>query len=177
MRTRFQKDARALLTGKSPNYKGFQKIYKKKFLRGIFAHPNHKWDLIFAHHPHVLQPIMTVPDEIKINEQKSIPYNKIAVFSAGNFTSGANIIRKKKHIFGLIMKCEIGPLKGHEEKLAIGKMEWRRTKNFKTRVDNKPAKLVCIDNEKYRTYNKPFLVNGMILFIVFLAVYFINLIS
>ena len=110
VRTRFQKDAKALLTGISPKYRGFQKIYKKKFLRGIFAHPNHKWDFIFAHHPHVLQPIMKVSDEIKIKNKKPIPYNKVAVFSAGNFTSGANIIRKKKHIFGLIMKCEIGPL-------------------------------------------------------------------
>ena len=75
------------------------------------------------------------------------------------------------------MKCEIGPLQGHEEKLAIGKMEWRRTKKFKTRVDNKRTKRVCIDNEKYRTYNKPYLVNGMILFIIFLGVYLINLFS
>ena len=175
MRTRFQKDAKALLTGITPNYRGLQKIYKKKFLRGIFAHPDHKWDLLFAHHPHVLQPIMKVPDEIRIENKKSFPYNKVAVFSAGNFTSGANIIRKKKHISGIIMKCQIGPLEGHEEKLAIGRMEWRRTKNLKTRVGKKPAKLVCIDNEKYRTYNKPFLVNGMILFIIFLAFYLINL--
>jgi len=177
VRTRFQKDAKALLTGITPNYRGFQKIYKKRLLRGIFAHPDHKWDLIFAHHPHVLQPIMKVQDEIKLENKKSLQYNKVAVFSAGNFTSGANISRKKKHISGIIMKCQIGPLKGYEEKLAIGKMEWRRTKNFKTRVGKKPAKLVCIDNEKYRTYNKPFLINGMILFIIFLLFYLINLYS
>jgi len=175
VRTRFQKDAKALLTGKSPNYKGLQKIYKKRFKRGIFSHPNHKWDLIFAHHPHVLQPIMIVPDPIKVNEEKFIPNNKLVVFSAGNFTSGANIIREKKHISGIIMKCEIGPLKGYESKLAIGKMEWRRTKNYKTRVGDVRTKRVGVDNEKYRTYNKPFLINGMIFFIVFLAVYLINL--
>ena len=73
------------------------------------------------------------------------------------------------------MKCEIGPLKECKEKLAIGKMEWRRTKNLKTRIDKKPVKRVCIDNEKYLTYNKPFLVNGLLFFIVFLAVYLINL--
>ncbi|NVM17658.1 MAG: CapA family protein, partial [Candidatus Lokiarchaeota archaeon] len=116
VRTRFQKDAKALLTGKLPDYKGFKKIYKRKLLKGIFAHPNHKWDLIFAHHPHVLQPIMMVPDEFKPTEGKSISFNKVVVFSAGNFTSGANIIRKKKHISGIIIKCEIGPLKECKEK-------------------------------------------------------------
>lgn len=175
VRTRFQKDAKALLTGKLPKYRGLKKIYKKRLLKGIFAHPNHKWDLIFAHHPHVLQPIMMVPDEYKSSEGESIPLNKVVVFSAGNFTSGANIIRKKKHISGIIMKCDIGPLEGCKEKLAIGKMEWRRTTNQKTRVSKEKAKLVCIDNEKYRTYNKPFLVNGLLFFIIFLAVYLINL--
>ena len=72
------------------------------------------------------------------------------------------------------MKCEIGPLTECNEKLAIGKMEWRRTKNLKIRVDNKPTKRVCIDNEKYRTYNKPFLVNGLLFLIVFLAVFLFN---
>ena len=172
VRTRFQKDAKGLLKGKKLDLKGLQKIYKK---RGIFAHPDHKWDLIFAHHPHVLQPIMKVPDSIMIKGQESIPYNKLAVFSAGNFTSGANIIRKKKHISGIIMKCEIGPLEGYNDKLAIGKMEWRRTKNSKTRVGKEPTKRVCIDNEKYRTYNKPILVNGLILFIVFLGLHLFNL--
>lgn len=174
VRTRFQKDAKALLTGKWDRYRGIQKMYRTRLSRGIFAHPNHKWDLIFAHHPHVLQPIMTVPDEFKTKEGKSISLNKVIVFSAGNFTSGANIIRKKKHISGIIMKCEIGPLTECNEKLAIGKMEWRRTKNLKIRVDNKPTKRVCIDNEKYRTYNKPFLVNGLLFLIVFLAVFLFN---
>ena len=73
------------------------------------------------------------------------------------------------------MKCEIGPLEGYNRKLAIGKMEWRRTKNFKTRIEDERAKLVCIDNEKYRTYNKPLLVSGLFFFIIFLAIYLINL--
>ncbi len=73
------------------------------------------------------------------------------------------------------MKCEIGPLKGYESKLVIGKMEWRRTKNYKIRVGNVRTKRVCVDNEKYRTYNKPFFINGMIIIIIFLASYLINL--
>ena len=174
VRTRFQDDAEALLTGKEIIPKALKKLYYKK--RNLYIHPIYKWDLIFAHHPHVLQPIMKVRDEIKINKTKTIPYCKLVVFSAGNFTSGANIIRKKKHISGIIMKCEIGPLEAYNRKFAIGKMEWRRTKNFKTRIEDERAKLVCIDNEKYRTYNKPFLVYGLFLFIVFLAIYLFNLI-
>jgi hypothetical protein len=172
VRTRFQDDAKALLTGIEKEFKWLKKFYNKK--RKVYANKKYKWDLIFAHHPHVLQPIMKVRDDIKIGNN-SIPYCKLVVFSAGNFTSGVNIIRKKKHISGIIMKCEIGPLEGYNDKLAIGKMEWRRTKNFKTRIEDERAKLVCIDNEKYRTYNKPLLVSGLFFFIVFLAIYLINL--
>jgi len=170
VRTRYQKNAKALLTGTLDDYKRFEKRYKANF----FYNTTHNWDLIFAHHPHVLQPIMKVPHEIKINDNKSISYNKLAVFSAGNFTSGANIIRKKKHISGIIMKCEIGPLKGYKDKLAIGKMEWRRTINHKTRLGKVPLKLVCIDNEKYRTYNKPFFINGVLILIVYIVLFLIN---
>jgi len=173
VRTRFQDDAKALLTGILKKPKALKKLYYKK--RKLYIHPKYKCDLIFAHHPHVLQPIMKVRDDIKISKTRTVPYCKLVVFSAGNFTSGANIIRKKKHISGIIMKCEIGPLEGYNRKLAIGKMEWRRTKNFKTRIEDERAKLVCIDNEKYRTYNKPFLINGLFFFIVFLAIYLFNL--
>ncbi|GAG76548.1 unnamed protein product, partial [marine sediment metagenome] len=107
VRTRFQDDAKALLTGILKKPKALKKLYYKK--RKFNFHPKYKWDLIFAHHPHVLQPIMKVRDDIKISNTKTVPYSKLVVFSAGNFTSGANIIRKKKHISGIIMKCEIGP--------------------------------------------------------------------
>jgi len=173
VRTRFQSDAKALLTGNPQRYSRIQKYIRKKFKRVIKPDPEQKWDIIFAHHPHVLQPIMKVPDIIKDDNGKDIKYNKLAVFSAGNFTSGVNIIRQKKHISGIIMKCYIGPLKGHEEKLVIGKMEWRRTKNYKIRVGNTRTKRVCVDSEKYRTYNKTFLITGMSYFILFLTVYFI----
>jgi len=173
VRTRFQEDAKSYLTGISPEGTKLQNCIRKR-RRGTYFHPDYKWDLIFAHHPHVLQPIVKFTDELKDNKGKKFKINKLAVFSAGNFTSGAYIIRKKKHISGIIMKCEIGPLKGYKSKLAIGKMEWRRTKNFKTRVDGELTKRVCIDNEKYRTYNKPFLVNGLLFLIVFLAVYLYN---
>ena len=66
---------------------------------------------------------------------------------------------------------------GYENKLAIGKVEWRRTINHKTRIGKVPTKLVCIDNEKYRTYNKPFFITGVLILIVYLVLFLINLIS
>jgi hypothetical protein len=74
------------------------------------------------------------------------------------------------------MKCEIGPLLNNPQKLAIGKIEWRRTKNFKTRVNQEPIKRVCIDSEKYRTYNKPFFIYGLLFLGIFLILYFSYLI-
>ncbi len=169
VRTRYQKNTEALLTGESPDYKGFQRLYKNN----LSLNTAQNWDFIFAHHPHVLQPIMKVQHKITINK-RSIPYNKLTVFSAGNFTSGANVIRKKKHISGIIMKCEIGPLSGYPEKLAIGNMEWRRTINHKKRIGKELLKLVCIDNEKYRTFNKPLFIYGGLFLIVYILSFLIN---
>ena len=171
VRARIQNDARALLTGEPQNYSKFQEYVRRKCNRLILHNPDHKWDLIFAHHSHVLQPIIKVPDVIKVKKSVEIPYNKLAVFSAGNFTSGANIIRKKKHISGIVMKCEIGPLEGFEDKLAIGKMEWRRTKNHKIRIDNVRTKRVCFDSEKYRTYNHSLLISSIFSISLFLLAF------
>ena len=169
VRERIQLDAIALLTGKKQDYSWFQNHIRQKYSKVILHNPAHKWDFIFAHHPHVLQPIMKVPDVVADDDGKpiencngkTINYNKLAVFSSGNFTSGANIIRKKKHISGIVMKCEIGPLEGFEDKLVIGKMEWRRTKNQKIRIDNVRTKRVCFDCEKYRTYNRSLLISSL----------------
>ncbi len=182
VRSRYKKDADALLTATIHKYPMAQGVGRKKSNRVIYPNSAHKWDFIFAHHPHVLQPIMRFSDfivdkkgvAILDNNKKTIKYDKLAVFSAGNFTSGANIIRKKKHISGIIMKCEIGPLKTYKDKLVIGKMEWRRTKNHKVRVGKDWVKRVCVDNEKYRTYNRPFFIAGILYFLLFLAVNFIN---
>ena len=76
-----------------------------------------KWDLIFGHHPHVVQPITCV---------RTSDINKILAYSAGNFSSG---FPNKAHRYGLIMKCEIGPLIYNTAKLAVGKMEWKFTKS------------------------------------------------
>ena len=184
VRERIQLDAIALLTGKKQDYSWFQNYIRQKYSKVILHNPAHKWDFIFAHHPHVLQPIMKVPDvvadddgkPIENRNGKTISYNKLAVFSSGNFTSGANILRKKKHISGIIMKCEIGPLEKFDDKLVIGKMEWRRTKNYKVRINSKRTKRVCVDNERYRTYNRSLFLTGLFYLSLFLAAIFINII-
>ncbi|MHA1467845.1 MAG: CapA family protein [Promethearchaeota archaeon] len=174
VRARVQSDARALLTGKGQDYTCFQHWVRKRCNRLILPNSEHKWDIIFAHHSHVLQPIIKVPDVIENKKGKKIDFNKLAVFSAGNFTSGANIFRKKKHISGIVMKCEIGPLEGFEEKLVIGKMEWRRTKNHKIRIDNVRTKRVCFDCEKYRTYNHSLLISSIFSIALFLLAFLFN---
>ncbi|NHJ21737.1 MAG: hypothetical protein EAX91_12390 [Candidatus Lokiarchaeota archaeon] len=182
VRTRFQKDAKALLTGIPQNYSKYQDFLREKYHKMILPDPAHKWDFIFAHHPHVLQPILKISDNILDDDGepvmnckgKPIICNKLAVFSAGNFTSGANILRKKKHISGIIMKCEIGPLKEFDEKLAIGRMEWRRIKNHKIRINGVRTKRVCVDNQKYRTYNRSLFIVSIILLIIFLVMFFTN---
>ena len=111
---------------------------------------------------------------VYLHKRYKIDFNKLAVFSAGNFTSGANIFRKKKHISGIVMKCEIGPLEGFEDKLVIGKMEWRRTKNHKIRIDNVRTKRVCFDCEKYRTYNHNLLISSIFSIGLFLLAFLFN---
>ena len=117
-----------------------------------------------------MQPITEVEDTYK-KGSVTIPYKKIVVFSGGNFTSGANIIRKKKLNRGIIMKCKIGPLKGAIDKLVAGNIEWRNTINNKSDVirtingKNKKVliKTVCIDRHKYRTYSLKTLILGSII--------------
>ena len=71
-----------------------------------------KWDLIFGHHPHVPQPITV--------------YGKgILAYSGGNFTSSK---KRKKHISGMIMKCEIGQTI-ETGQLYLRKIEWCYTIN------------------------------------------------
>jgi hypothetical protein len=159
VRSRIQKDARALLTGKKQTYSCFQKFVRKVFVEEITHCKDKKWDIIFGQHPHVRQPIMWVYDE----DEKA---KKFVAFCGGNFTSGANIIRKKKHIYGILFKFDIGLLQGTAKKLAMGNVEWRRIINKKTtNANNTEGKKVCIDTEKYRTFN----INTLIIGIVVLA--------
>lgn len=71
------------------------------------------WDIIFGQHPHVPQAVTMV--------QKG-PVKKLLVYSGGNFTSGVN---KNKHNWGIILKCEIGPLQENPNKIAVGNVDWQ----------------------------------------------------
>lgn len=92
-----------------------------------------KWDLIFGHHPHTRQPVMKV-------EEGGL--KKLVAFSGGNFTSGVTFIRKKKHIHGIIFKCDIGPLSNG--KYAIGDVEWWNTFNELDPNSQEKTKIVRI---------------------------------
>ncbi len=79
----------------------------------LISNTANKLDLIFGCHPHVRQPIMKVRDEFIDQHGNNIELWKLVAFSGGNFTSGVTFLRKKKHIHGIIMKCDIGPLKNY----------------------------------------------------------------
>ena len=75
------------------------------------------WNLIYGHHPHVPQPIT-----------KYGP--RLLAYSGGNLTSSKT---RKKHISGLVMKCQIGQIKNTSQ-LEIGKVEWSYTINEKVKI-------------------------------------------
>ena len=94
-----------------------------------------KWDLIFGHHSHVPQPIKN--------------YGRgIIGYSGGNFTSSQ---RRKKHISGLIMKCEICKV-NNSNQLELGKVHWCYTRNER----NKKQKEVSVIIDCIRTRKKYF---------------------
>jgi hypothetical protein len=138
VRRRIQLDARTLLTGQ-------QQTYPSGLPAIVTPDPNHCWDLIFGHHPHVRQPIM----KVQTKTSTDVLFYRLVVFSSGNFTSGANIIRKKKHIFGTIMTCEIGPLIDDANQWAIGKIRWQRTVNKRTKPGGVKTKTIEIDEGDY----------------------------
>jgi len=113
-----------------------------------------RWDLIFGQHSHTRQPIKRVTDP-----QSGL--KKLVVFSGGNFTSGAVIIREQKHIYGIIMKCRIGLLQGSQTQYAIGDVEWRKTYNDRHITEG--TKTISIDRKPYRINNKYLLIIGIVL--------------
>ena len=163
VRKRIQKDATALLTNRDQEYSQYQDYVRRTLDKEILPdeNPFRKWDLIFGHHSHTPQPIMRIDDfltdrngnRIQDQQRNDIVYHKLVAFSGGNFTSGAWIIRRKKHIYGTVMKCDIGPLKGHRKHLAVGNVEWRTTVNRRGFDDNgKKYKAVEFYRRRYRTF-------------------------
>lgn len=161
VRTRIQKDALALLTGEKQHYSWYQRFIRKRLKKKIRALKYRKWDLIFGHHPHVRQPIM------KFFDNKENVY-KLVVFSGGNFTSGALILRRKKHTRGIIMKCKIGPLASCPSKMAIGQVKWRKTR-IKNKIGKYKKRTVYIDRKEEQMYNiyaLAFIIIAWLLFII-----------
>ena len=140
-----------------------------------------KWDLIFAHHPHVRQPVMEVKGD-KLKKQDGTPVlnqdgseatlNKLVAFSGGNFTSGVTFIRKKKHIHGIIMKCEIGPLEHDVTQLAVGEVEWYNTFNKKKAPKTKLVMKGVGIAGRSRTY---YIVLGILVLLTAVFLYFFEL--
>ncbi len=90
-----------------------------------------KWDVIFGHHSHVPQPIKNFGSGILSN-------------SGGNVTSSK---RRKKHISGLIMKCEICKV-NNSNQLKLGKVHWCSTLNERKRKKMKKNKNLQKDEQK-----------------------------
>lgn len=118
---------------------------------------NLKWDLIFGQHPHVRQPIMKVRDE---------NIWKLVAYSGGNFTSGVTFLRRSKHIHGIIMKCDIGPLRQDSNQLVVGRVEWQNVFNKEDESRNVPTKVVEFGTEEPRSYILTISIVIIVLFIV-----------
>lgn len=152
VRRRIQLDATALLNGQQQVYTRYQNLIRQRLDKIILPDPSRKWDLIFGQHSHTPQPIMMVDDYLNLPNQTRLVFHKLVAFSGGNFTSGAWIIRRKKHIYGYVMKCDIGPLVGHPNQLAVGKVEWRTTVNVRHRIGDNRYKTVEFYTRRYRTF-------------------------
>ena len=118
----------------------------------VIDNGNENWDLIFGHHTHVRQPIIKIRENLfDANGNPILDVNnnpkglwKLVAFSGGNLTSGVTFIRRKKHIHGRIMRCDIGPLTQDPTRLAIGRVEIQNTFNENGRDADTDAKIKTI---------------------------------
>lgn len=91
-----------------------------------------KWNLIFGQHSHVPQPIKDYGEGI-------------ICYSGGNFTSSE---RRKKHISGLIMKCEICK-SNNPDKVELGKVHWCYTRNERKKKQKEVSVVIdCLRTRK-----------------------------
>lgn len=109
--------------------------YLKRSKKLKLEEKEQKWEIIFGHHPHVPQPI-TVYGE------------GILAYSGGNFTSSK---RRKKHISGMIMKCEIGQV-NNSGPLVLGKIEWSYTINERKKKEIKEVTVIIDCQRNRRNY-------------------------
>jgi hypothetical protein len=118
--------------------RGLKFIYRRSIIPTLDE--KQKWDLIFGHHPHVPQPIKN--------------YGKgIIVFSGGNFTSSQ---RRKKHISGLIMKCEICKAEKLDE-LELGKVHWCYTRNERNKKKEKVKVIVDCQRTRKKSFESHYI--------------------
>lgn len=125
---------------------------QKRSKKLVIDNGNENWDLIFGHHTHVRQPIIKVRENfLDANGNPILDANnnpkglwKLVAFSGGNLTSGVTFIRRKKHIHGRIMRCDIGPLTQDPTRLAIGSVEIQNTFNENGRDADTGAKIKTI---------------------------------
>ncbi|MFX1426722.1 MAG: hypothetical protein ACFFBE_09745 [Promethearchaeota archaeon] len=115
--------------------------YYQKFKENNFQN----WDIIYGHHSHVPQSITNYG-------------SRLLAFSGGNLTSSKT---RKKHISGLIVKCEIGRVL-NKKPLTLGNVEWSYSINEKEKIKLKKNALlkgikeikvntVIIDDKRNRT--------------------------
>ena len=110
---------------------------QRRSKRLLIDNGNENWDLIFGQHTHVRQPIIKVWEDLRdaagtlILDSNGNPKGlwKLLAFSGGNLTSGVNLIRRRKHIHGRIIRCDIGPLSQDPTRLAVGRVEIQDTFN------------------------------------------------
>ncbi|MBY8991455.1 MAG: CapA family protein [Candidatus Lokiarchaeota archaeon] len=134
------------------NERYVRKRLQKRSKKLVIDNGNKNWDLIFGHHTHVRQPIIKVRENfLDANGNPILDANnnpkglwKLVAFSGGNLTSGVTFIRRKKHIHGRIMRCDIGPLTQDPTRLAIGRVEIQNTFNENGRDADNGAKIKTI---------------------------------
>jgi len=135
-----EKSKNLLLSGVYHEYKKFLpkklqrapiKIYSGN--SGISA----KWDLIFGHHSHVPQPIVTHPPNNNNQQHNNLNQKNLLAYSGGNFTSSKWI---NKHQHGLILRCQLEKKK-EEDSFTIKKIDWSYTECKR----NRKAKTVQVD--------------------------------
>ncbi len=103
------------------------------------SNSNPKWDLIFGTHTHIPQPI-------------NVYNNKLVAYSGGNFI---NSLWRKKHISGLILKCQIGRSMNNG-RFKVGNVEWSYTINQKNKKLKKISVVIDLEKNRKNCYESQF---------------------
>jgi hypothetical protein len=136
-------------------YKILEKLRLYQILEDMRNNSNliPKWDLIFGTHTHIPQPIIVYND-------------KLLAYSGGNFI---NSLWRKKHISGLIMKCQIGRSMNNGG-IKVGNVEWSYTINQRNKKLKKITVVIDLERNRNNCYESQVnkLITSMLVSIVFL---------